>query len=194
MSTLVTTYNLPTCATGCENPPAIVEFDNCNPFTRSGPIEYLYLRARGSAFADWTDPAEWAGAISNSGTGPDVIREFHGIGTWAEAASNDIQISGDRTITGVKTFTIQFTVDETNDTNYQWVRENECNGNYSIWFEDSTLSEDSRLYGDNPGIKGFVKANFTIEADQNAIHKIIITVTWKSRFHPDAIPSPIVHA
>jgi len=187
-------YDLPTCPSGCNAAPAAVSFDNCNPELHSGPIEYLYLRARGQSFTDWTSSAEWAANIENSGVAVTDIRQLRVIGEWPRAEGNEKIISGGRRYLGPKTFVIELEVDETNDTNYEWVRSNECNGNYQVWIETSNNSGSAGdLYGDNDGIEAFVKADLQILRDENEHHRILITVTWQSQFHPKRITSPIAH-
>lgn len=187
-------YDLPICPTGCETEPAPVSFDNCNPELHYGPIEFLYLRKRGSSFSDWTSAAEWAANIDNAGTNPDDIRQLRVIGSMPRPASNVTKISGNRSQSGPKTFTLELIVDETNDTNYEWLRSNECNGNYDVWIETSSASGDpGLLFGDNDGIKGYVLADYTIETDESAPHKMMLTITWQAKFHPKRIVSPIAH-
>lgn len=188
-------YNLPLCPTGCETEPAPVQFDNCNPELHYGPVEWLYLRKRGESFIDWTSAAEWTANINNSTSNPNDIRELRGIGSLAEAAANVIKISGNRSASGPKVFTISFAIDETNLINYEWLRSNECNGNYNVWFETSSASGNAGLlFGDNDGIRGYVNANLVIETDESAPHKYMLTITWEAKFHPKMIVSPIAHA
>jgi hypothetical protein len=187
-------YDLPTCPTGCAGAPAEVEFDNCNPELHSGPLEYLYLRQRGQPFTDWTSGAEWAANIDNAGSAATDIRQLRIIGEWPEPESNEKIISGNRRYLGVKTFVVNFEIDETNDTNYEFLRSNECSGNYSVWLESSNSSGVAgKLYGDNDGIEAFVKLNLVIARDENEHDRFMGTITWQSQFHPKRITSPIAH-
>jgi hypothetical protein len=187
-------YVLPECPTGCNNAPPIFAFDDCNPEIHIGPIEYIYLRQRGQDFTDWTQSAEWAANIDNSGNLSTDIRQLRVIGELVEPEVNEKIISGNRRYLGAKTFTINFEVDELGDLNYEALRQNECNGNYSVWFETSNSSGTAGdLFGGNPGIEGFVSMSLTIQRDENEQHRIIGKITWQSKFHPERILSPINH-
>ena len=186
---------LPVCQVGCDTSPAPAQFDNCNPEVHQGPIEYLYIGTRGNPFADWTVALDWADRIDNTTIAdPLVIRQFRVIGTMPRPEANQIVISGNRKIVASKNFTLELEVDETNDVNREWVRNNECNGNYAIWFETSNVSgQPGLLFGGNDGVEGFVLADYTIEREENAIHKIMLTVTFTQKFSPESIVSPIQH-
>lgn len=186
--------SLPVCPIGCDVAPSAVQFDNCNPIVYEGPIEYIYLATRGEVFADWTQSAEWASRIDNTSSLATAVRQFRVIGEMPRAESNIKEISGSRKHVGAKSFTIECEVDETNDVNREWVRNNECNGNFALWFETSNQSgAPGLLFGDNDGVEAHVVADYVIPRDESELHKIMITVTWKSKYTPKSIVSPISH-
>jgi hypothetical protein len=187
-------YDLPICPTGCNAAPPVQDFNDCNPEVYFGPIEYVYLGRRGNPLTDWTDAADWASRIDNTGTTGDEIRQLRVIAEWAEPESNIKIISGNRRITGPKTFTVSGEIDETSLVNYEALRMIECGGNFSVWLETSNSSgKAGKLFGDNDGIEGFVMENLVIQRDENEHHRFMFTITWTSQFHPKSIISPIVH-
>ena len=64
------------CPTGCQNDVPVVSFDECNPAVDFSEVDKLYLTAINNPLADWTDAAEWATRIDNSGTDAEDIREL----------------------------------------------------------------------------------------------------------------------
>lgn len=186
--------SLPICPEGCTSTPPPVEFDNCSPEINVGPIEYLYIGQLGNVFSDWTQAAEWTSRIDNTGTNAVDIRQLRVIGEMARPEGSEKKISGGRRYTGPKTFTLELEVDETNATNYAFIRTMECGGNYPVWFETSNNSGAAGLlFGDNDGIEAYIKADYTIPREEGDIQKIMITVTWDSKYHPSRTVSPIVH-
>lgn len=186
--------SLPVCPTGCTASPHSVEFSDCTPELHEGPIEYLYIGTRGNDFSDWTQTAEWSARIDNTGTNATDIRQLRVIGEQPRAEGSEKKISGNRRYLGPKTFTLELEVDETNATNYAWMRQVECGGNFAVWYETSdTSGSPGLLFGDNDGIEAFVKADYVIPREEAEHHKIMITVTWESRYHPSRTTSPISH-
>lgn len=186
--------SLPVCPIGCNVAPPRVQFDNCSPEVHEGGIEYLYIGTRGEVFADWTQQAEWTSRIDNTNTAAADIRQFRVIGEMPRPESNIKDISGGRKHVGAKSFTLELEVDETNDVNREWVRNNECNGNFAVWFETSNQSgSPGLLFGDNDGVQAHIVGDYMIPREESDLHKIMITVTWKSKYTPKSIVSPILH-
>ena len=183
MSVLV----IPTCPTDCSGLPAVY-FDECAPDVHYGEVVKLYMAAVDAA--DFTNVellGEWTTRLSDAGVDPDAIRELTVYGELPEAEQTEITISGDRTVVGYKQFTLNFEVDETNDINYNWLMNLECNLKFKIWFETS----DGRLYGGNEGIEATVRANLMIPKERTDIVKFIGTAKWKSIFSPLVGDSPM---
>jgi hypothetical protein len=97
-------------------------------------------------------------------------------------------MSGDRIAIGYKTFTLPFEIDETNDTNYNFLLMTECGGKFKIWFQTS----DDILYGGNLGIEVSFRANLLIPRERTALVKFMSKSTWKSLKSPFRCASPMV--
>ena len=184
MSLLLT----PTCPTDCSGLPA-VSFDECAPSIHYGEVTKLYMAAADAKdFTNIELIGEWTTRLSEDATTTgDEIRELTVYGELPEAEQTEITISGDRTVVGYKTFTLNFEVDETNDINYEWLMTLECNMKFKIWFETS----DGRLYGGNEGILATVRANLLIPKERTEIVKFIGSAKWKSIFSPLVCDSPM---
>lgn len=184
--------SLITCPDGCEDNLAPVLFNDCAPFTLNGQIEELFITNIGYPLTDWTDANEWATRLSNSSTNPDAIRRLTVIGDMPAAESSIKIISGNRRLSGNKVHTINFRVDEVNDTNYDWFRTTECNGNYLIWIKDS----NGYLFGGgvvsgSDGTEAFLQVDYVIPESRDELEIIQGIVTWDSKLSMDRIVSPI---
>ena len=177
---------LPTCPTDCTGSVQAVSFNECAPETHWGEISKVYLAPADLAdFADVTSLAEWTGKLAD--TGDDKIRTLIGIGEKPEPEQTEVPISGDRVVTGYKKFVVNFEVDETNETNYNFLAMSECGGKYKIWYETS----DGILYGGNAGLEVSIKANEIIPKERTAIVKHVYKISWQSKQHPYRCTSPM---
>jgi hypothetical protein len=180
---------LPTCPTTCTGSLPDVSFSECAPELHYGEVSKVYV-ARADA-ADFTNVdliAEWTTRLSDTDPGADKIRTLIGIGEVPAPDMPEITISGDRTITGPKTYNLTFEVDETNDANYQLMLETQCNLKYKVWLEMS----DGMLYGGNEGIELTLKGNQPLVKSRTDVVKIIFTGKWKSTTDPLRCLSPNV--
>lgn len=179
---------LPPCPTTCDGSLEAVSFNECAPTIHYGEIRKIYM-ARADA-ADLANPqtiTEWTARLDDADPTVDKIRTFIGIGEMTAPEKSEIQISGGRTIYSPKTFNLLFEVDETNDTNYEWMLESECNLKRKFWFETS----DGMLYGGKTGIEAVVNADQPIPKGSEEIVKIMMSMKWKSKNHPLRCTSPM---
>ena len=179
---------LPVCPTDCAGSLGAVAFDECAPVIHYGEISKLYV-ARADA-ADLTSPdliAEWTARLSDTAVDVDSIRTFIGIGELPVPEKTELPISGNRTIYSPKTFNLLFEVDETNDTNYEWLLESECNLKRKFWYETS----DGMLYGGKTGIEGIFGVDAPIPKGREEIAKFMMSVKWKSKHSPLRNLSPM---
>jgi hypothetical protein len=177
---------LPPCPTDCSGAVADVLFNDCVPELHWGEISYLYIVGSSFAgFTDVTDLAEWTSNLSQ--TADDKIRKLTVIGELPEPELTEISYSGDRVARGSKTFNLAFEVDETNETNYNFLLMSECGGKYLIWFETS----DGILYGGNDGIEASVLLNLMVPRERTALVKYMGKATWKSLKSPYRCDSPM---
>ncbi len=178
---------LPTCPDDCTGLPA-VSFDVCAPELHYGEVAKLYIAAADADdFTNVEDLAEWTTRLDDSATlTGDEIRELIVIGELAEPEQTEITISGDRTAVGFKQFSLAFEVDETNDTNYNFLLTLECNMKMKMWYETA----DGMLYGGNEGIEATIRVNQVIPRERTELVKFIGTAKWRSQFSPLRCVSP----
>lgn len=178
---------LPTCPTDCASTLPIVEFDECNPEINGAQIAKIYFTNIGNPLADWTSAPEWNGRLDDSGVAGDAIRTMHVIGAKPVPESDEKDISLGRKVVGKKTHTVVGSVDETNDVNHEMVRQNECGGNYLMWYE----TIEGKLYGGTEGIEASLLMDLEIVEDENEITRFPFKWEWKSKFTEERIDTPI---
>lgn len=178
----------PVCATDCEDlVDALPEvlFDDCNPEINAGEIQKIYLGIRGVPFADIEDPVEWAARLA-SVTNTKLI-QLTVIADKPKPAENSKEISGGRKVVLPKDHVINVTIDETNPTNHEFIRKNQCSGNYQAWYETS----GGRIFGGNAGLRAFLEMDMTIPRERNGNITYDGTLSWKERFTEEMAVSPI---
>lgn len=183
---------LPTCPSDCTGVLESVSFNECAPEVHFGEIAKLYLWVDSatppfSSQADYDSAAHWATHLDPTGTDIDDIREFIVIGEQPEPEQTETAISGDRTVVGYKKFTLNLEIDETNETNYNFLLGSECNGSYKANYETA----DGILYGGYLGLDMSIKMNQVIPRSRQEVVKIMVKVTWQSKNHPFRQISPV---
>jgi len=177
----------PNCPTDCLSELPAVDFSKCNPVTHGAQIQRIFLTNVGNSFSDWTDAAEWISRLNNSGSGASDVRTLHVVGSKPAPDSQKITISLGRIITGKKKHKLPIKIDETNDTNYAFLRQNECGGQYLMWYETA----GRMLYGGNSGIPCSLTLDDVIVEDSGQLETFDGEFTWESQFTPERIASPI---
>lgn len=179
---------IPPCPTTCTAYLADVSFNECTPETHWGEISAIYLASSTHpGFMEVWELAEWTAWLSNTADLNTNIRKLVVLGDQPEAETTEIAISGDRIVTGYKTFNINFEIDETNWQNYNFLLMSECGGHYTMWYETS----DGLLFGGNEGIEVSLTLNYLIPRERTALQKIMGKVTWKSIHSPFRCDSPM---
>ena len=143
----------PLCPTDCDQALGTVLFDDCAPNINPSEIQRLFV-SKGNAepFTDWKQASEWTTRIAQTGTNADAIRELTVIGDKPAASPITKDISGGRKYTVGKDHTLNFTVDDVSDENYEFMRSTECGGKYRLWYE----TKGGYIYGGNDGIIGTI--------------------------------------
>ncbi|MEN6569059.1 MAG: hypothetical protein ABFC18_03500 [Rikenellaceae bacterium] len=177
---------IPPCPETCSGYVADVNFNDCTPEKHWGEVSKIYLVGTDFAgFADVSALGEWTTNLSD--TSDDGIRTLVVIGDLPEAETTEVPMSGDRIAIGYKTFNLNFEIDETNDTNYNFLLMSECGGKYLMWFETS----DGLLFGGNDGIEVSLRMNYIVPRERTALQKIMAKATWKSLQSPFRCDSPM---
>lgn len=178
--------SVPPCPTDCSAYVADVNFNECAPERHWGEVSKIYVAgANFAGFADVTDLAEWTNNLDD--TEDDKIRTLIVIGEFTEADTTEVPTSGDRIAIGFKSFNLPFEIDETNETNYNFLLMSECGGKYIIWFETS----DGLLFGGNEGIEASIKLNLMIPRERTALLKYMGTAKWNNLQSPFRCDSPM---
>jgi len=175
------------CANNCESELPQVEFSQCAPELLQAQVSNVYLANDGYSLTNWTNPAEWAGRISNTSTAATAIREMTVIASIADPTVTEKKISGGRTIYSPQEFTIAGRIDDNSDTNYDFMRATGCNRQYRMWY--STLG--GKLYGGNAGILTNLRMWETVAEDDLEYAVLNVQLKWKAAFAPLRIPNPI---
>lgn len=178
---------LPDCPTSCESALQPVSFNTCSPTFHWGEIAKVYVAPADLSLTgfDVTDLADWTALLGD--TGDDKIRTLIGMGEMAEPEITEVETSGDRKAYGYRQYTISFTIDETNDTNYSWMAMTGCNTNYLFWFETA----DGVLYGGNDGIEGTAVFHQVIPKSRKELVTFQGTFKWQNKFAPYRCDSPM---
>jgi hypothetical protein len=179
----------PACSQDCNAalPPA--KFSNCNPNVNFSEIRRIFMAKLNAApFNNWKAAGEWNTRVNNTTTtGNDYIREFTVIGDKPAAANVVAQISNGRTKVIGKDHTLNFTIDDVTDENYEAMRAFECGGKYRFWYE----TEGGYMFGGNEGFTADMVQNSVLDRGREAYERIEGVLTWRSKFHPERAVSPI---
>lgn len=171
----------PTCPTDCAGLLPVAGGSLCAPTVGYGEIEWLILaRADAADFTNVESLAEWQARQALDPSNADAIEIFHVKGDYPEAESTETIISGDRTVRGEKTHTVNFMIDEDDDTNYAAHLTFECGNKFKMWF----ATADGMLWGGNTGVDPSVLTNYVIPPERTAVRYINGKAVWKSKHTP----------
>lgn len=178
----------PTCLDGCDVRPPGLSFTDCDPEVHEGEIDRLYFMAlNGNPLIDWTNLAEWNTRLSNTSLDINAIRFMNVVGEKPAAEGETIKISRNRKIVLQKVHTINYDVDETNQENYDALRQKECGGNFVWWYQTA----GGLLFGGNDGIEAFGDENDVIPKDRAELNLFVGVLTWDYKFHPERTTNPM---
>lgn len=178
----------PVCPTDCSSLLAEVNFDRCNPVVNLSEIRRIFVaKVTAAPFTDVAAITEWTARLSEDSTDVDAIRPLTVIADKPAPASITKDISNGRKITVGKDHTINYTIDDTSDKNYEFMRTMECGGQFRLWYE----TEGGYIYGGNDGIPATLTADDVLNRGRDEIETIVGTATWRSKFSPERDISPI---
>jgi len=188
-------YLCPTCAECDELEVPDFSFnDNCDPEQNESEIcDILFTiedpENAGEALGgptDWTLAPDWATAIDNTGTG--TVRRLTVLGDLPEPEQEIRIASKRRKVMGPKNFTLNGTIDDVTDANYDAARILECGGVVRMWY--ATIG--GKLYGGQEGIKASItKANMPLDRGQNTFERIELQFQWEHSCHPPRTDNPL---
>jgi len=180
-------YPTITCDTGCQNDVPVVSFDECNPVVDFSEVDKIYLTAINNPLADWTDAAEWATRIDNSGTDASDIRELWVSGELPEPERTSTEIDNERDVWSPMKFTLPAVIFENNLTNYDFIRQLQCGGEYLMWY-----SSGENMYGGTDGIEVNIKASAIITKGAKEANTLPLEITWDAKHNPERITNPLI--
>lgn len=180
---------VPTCPQDCSSALPVVDFDKCNPKIHLSEIRRIFIaRANAEAFTDWEMATEWTTRVSETDTDDEAaIRALTVIADKPAPTPVVREISNGRNITVAKDHVINYTIDDISEENYEFMRVIECGGQYRIWYE----TEGGFIYGGNEGILVSATGDDILNRGRDEIETIAGTFTWRNKFHPDRVSSPI---
>lgn len=182
----------PTCPETCDFNLPVVSFDDCNPLIAYSEIRRVFIAKKGAApFANWLNAAEWLTRLSQTSVvGDDYIRPLTVIGDKPAAADVVKDISNGRKKVIGKDHTLNITIDDVTQSNYEFMRALECGGQFRFWYETS----GGFIYGGNEGFVANISLNDILNRGVDEIETIAGPITWRTRFSPERGLSPIFDA
>lgn len=179
----------PTCPDNCDFALPEVLFDDCAPQVIYSEIRRIFIAKKAAAvFTNWTLATEWLARLSQvSTTGDDYIRALTVIGDKPAAADVTKDISNGRKVVIGKDHTVNFTIDDVSDINYEFMRGLECGGEFKFWYETS----GGKLYGGNSGFLARVSMNDVLNRGVDEIETLAGVISWRTKFSPERTTSPI---
>lgn len=183
---------VPTCSSSCNAALPGVSFSDCNPNIVFSEIRKIYVaKATAASFENWGEAAEWITRISAaSTTGDDYIRELTVIGDKPLAAGVVKEISNGRKKKIGSDHTLNYTIDDMSQENYDFMRALECGGKFKVWYE----TEGGYMYGGNDGILADIDSGVVNNRGREEIETINGVVSWRTKFSPERILSPIFNS
>ncbi len=170
----------------CETPvlPSVA-FDECSPdASRRAEINRVYVSYEDPANAgvpatgaiDWSDASGITTAFD--GTNGIILTV---IGDKPDPEEDQRQVSNNRTIIGERTHTINATIDDMSDDNYEFVRSMQMGGKYIIWYETIGGS----VFGGDEGILANVNsATLPLERGDGNYEAGNVQFSWKKVCDP----------
>lgn len=179
----------PTCTTNCQADVKPVKFSGCNPIILYSEIRRVFVaKSLAAPFANWGSREEWDTRLSETSiVGNDYIRALTVIADKPAAAGVSKDISNGRKITIGKDHTINVTIDDVSDENYEFMRSLECGGQFRFWYETS----GGKMYGGNEGFKASIVLDIIQNRGVDEIETLGGAITWRAKFSPERTNSPI---
>jgi hypothetical protein len=176
-----------TCTTTCEQPLPETSWSLCNPEVNYGEIDAIFVTNIGNPLTNENDPSEWANRMSLPLNDPTRIDEWHVMAEKPAAESSELKISRDITVVGQKTHNLTGEVYQTNNTNYNAMRQYECAKKVLFWYRTA----GGKLYGGATGIEGSFIINHIIPKSRKELQVFSFSLKWEAQYHPCVTDSVI---
>ncbi len=139
---------------------------------------------------DWTLAADWNAVLGNSDSGGATVRELIGIGSKPEAETETTTIFDDVEKILDTLQTIEFNVSDWNQTNYDFLRQLQCNGggSYYIWY----TTRGGGMYGGPQGFQVTIKRpQLVFNSGASSFATGTLMIEWNNMFDPIRIDNPL---
>lgn len=166
------------CPVDCESILPDVEFSVCAPEINLGEITDIYLGNPGNPLTDENSATEWATRMA--AVDETKIINLKVMADLPLPEVSEIDISGKRKVTGDKSYTINLDIDETNQTNYEFMRATSCATKKTAWYKTTS----GKLYGGATGIDGTLRLDEIIPRSSKEVTKFTGTFKWDSKTAP----------
>lgn len=167
--------------------PAVSSSDDCAGDTFASEIEELYIaKADAIAFADWTDPAEWATRLSQTLQVGNEIRKIIVIGDKPAAQSNILNVSKKRKKKVDASHVLNFDIDDLTQDNYDFARDMQKGYQVRAWYKN----RGGNMFGGNEGVLAYLEIN-PVLGRGDEIEKLVGSLSWNSVQDPERVTSPI---
>lgn len=178
-----------TCPETCEGTLPPVNFSNCAPTILESEIVRVFVaRLNAAPFTDWKSATEWTERISQTDVADqDAIRVLTVVGDKPAPTSTPRDISNGRQVTPFKEHTVNITIDDVTDENYEFMRQLECGAGVKAWYETA----GGKMYGGNTGLEKSKLNLDDILPSGDEIETLQGALTWRNKFHPERTDSPI---
>ncbi len=168
-----------------------VHADLCVPEVNFGGLSMMMFTRRGDGLTLVTDATEWGTRLDNASAVPPVsgladIRQVFGIGGVAAPERNQVKYSRGRSIYTTPKFSNVFRVDDTGDTNWDFLRDIPVEGMaVSLW-----VATETRIFGGNDGIDAVIYGDPNIPESDEEIMTIDLTWTFEGTI-PEVADNPL---
>ncbi len=168
------------CPTDCLYAIPDVSSGDCTPEVHFGEIKQIMVGTVGHPLSNIEDPAEVAARLALPSGDDDRLQLLTVIGDMVAPETNEVQISGCRKVQSPKDYTVNLTIDETNDTNHEFMRwAHSCNPSVLVW-----LVTTDHIRGGNSGIEAQLYLADIIETDCKSVQKYVGKLTWTGKDSP----------
>ena len=183
------------CPDSCTDQIAEMLFNLCAPDWNEGGIPNIYFTNIGYPITATEGDsaairAEFLARISNSSVAANAIRQLTTLGDKPAPTKTEIQLSANRKIVTSKEHVINFVIDETNLTNYGFLRTLECGLKYLCWFVNGKyMNGGDAQFVD--GIEVSVTLDDIIPQSDKELNTYVGTITWSSKISPTKMLNPL---
>lgn len=158
--------------------------NNCTPEQNESQIAYMFISVPSPSNPNVPaiqSPNFSSPTIATTFVAPNGAM-IAGIGDLPEPDSTQRIGSLRRVLRDRKNFTVNFTIDDTNDDNYDFLRQMECYPKLFIWY----MTQGGKVYGDFvKGIEVTVsRANAPLDRGEDTYERFELSFNWRHFNHP----------